>query len=140
MRFNLQVAEDGRRRRRPVGRRRDRALAAVAVALAAFAVAAALEAAHTFPVARRLDVYLEWIARGSPLAEADLERWLTEFPAGALTGQQRQRLEDVVLAWPDEALRRADQVLVGECRLAQPSPLAPYGIELSLLRRRPEPS
>ncbi len=70
-------------------------------------VRAALDAARTAPVAGRLDVHLEWIAQGSPLARASLEGWLTEFPAGALEVGQVDTLRDVALAWPDEALRQA---------------------------------
>ena len=71
------------------------------------AVRAALDDAGGQPVAERLDVHLHWIAQGSPLAEASLEDWLTGFPRGSLGQTQAATLEDVALAWPDEALRRA---------------------------------
>lgn len=70
-------------------------------------VSDALKAAQGAPVAERLDVHLEWIAQRSPLAVASLERWLANFPPGALTGDQRDKLVDVALAWPDEGLRTA---------------------------------
>lgn len=67
----------------------------------------ALEAAASDPVAGRLDVHFEWIARGSPLAIASLETWLNTFPAGSLTKAQIDELADVALAWSNGPLRTA---------------------------------
>lgn len=71
------------------------------------AVSKALKAAADAPTAQRLDVHLEWIAQGSPLARASLERWLEAFPVGTLTQGQIAKLSDVALAWPDDHLRQA---------------------------------
>ena len=75
-------------------------------------VRAALDGARTAPVAQRLDVHLQWIAQGSPLARASLQGWLSEFPAGALSPDQVGTLTDVALAWPDETLRQAAAVVL----------------------------
>ena len=86
-------------------------------------VRAALDAARDAPVAGRLDVHLEWIAQGSPLARASLESWLVEFPPGALTSSQVDKLADVALAWPDERLRKAAAgVLLANAPSAESAP------------------
>lgn len=76
-------------------------------------VQAALDAVRHADPARRLDAHFEWIALGSPLATAALEAWLaSDFPAGALSADQRERMLDAALAWPDPAVRRAGAAVV----------------------------
>ena len=103
-------------------------------------VAAALAAARNGSVAERIDVHLEWIARGSSLARASLHAWLgSDFPAGSLSAQQRRRLEGIALAWPVESLRQsAAGILLADAPDEAARDAAAVGCRALLGRASPE--